>query len=73
MIILSIPFGPNDVFNKLAIAKPAFKFYFIASNPLTLFFLFYSLTIIYGRPNSSNASDIYTLEYSYKLINVKEY
>lgn len=45
MIILSIPFGPKEVLTIFAIAKPANKFYLIASIPLTLRFFSYSLTI----------------------------
>ena len=64
IIILSIPLGPKEDLSSLDIAKPAFRFCFMASMPFTLFFFYCSFTMMYGLPNSSNASDIYSLEYS---------
>lgn len=60
-IILSIPLGPIEVFKILAIERAAVRFYLIASIPFTLFFFSYSLTIMYGLPNSSKAKLIYSL------------
>ena len=53
--ILSIPLGPIDDFKVFEIVLAAIMFIFKASTPFILFFASYSLMIMKGRPNSSNA------------------